>query len=144
MLVAVQHWVQDRLSLKLPLLDGAFLLAPSTALTAPAAAAAIPWRLRQIAAVEAGSKGSYPESATVVLVGGDRLAAGDVGCGSLQEVDNCEVRGNSSSNKCRCYPRVAAPVLGGVCASAALRWPATRSLNRARVAAFCFCFSCTV
>lgn len=105
MLVGVQQWGQDRLSLKLPLLDGAFLLVPSTALTAPgtaATAAAIPWRLRQIAAVEAGPQGSYPESATVVL-GGDRLAAGDVGCGSLEEVDNCEVRGwahcNSSSGK---------------------------------------------
>lgn len=102
MLVAVQQWVQDRLSLKLPLLDGAFLLALSTALTAPATSAAIPWRLRQIAAVEAGPQGSYPESATVVLVGGDRVAAGDVGRGPLEDVANCEVRVcNSSSDKCR-------------------------------------------
>jgi hypothetical protein len=79
MFVAVQQWVQDRLGLKLPLLDGAFCLVPSTALTAlaPAAAAAIPWRLRQIAAIEPGPVGGYPESAVVVLVGGARVAAGE-------------------------------------------------------------------
>jgi hypothetical protein len=94
--VAVQQWVQDTLNVQLPLLNGAFVLVPSPALKQPAQSAAadiIPWRLRQVAGVKLGPVGSDSAAATVVLVGGDSLAAGDVCSSALEEVQDFQVRG---------------------------------------------------
>jgi hypothetical protein len=106
--IAIQQWVQQHLGLPLPLLDGSFVLVHTNNLHAAhntagavlqqdashtqdgsstslqhtnsprAMAAAIPWRLRQVSAVEVAPSGD-PADATVVLVGGDRVAAGQVG-----------------------------------------------------------------
>jgi hypothetical protein len=99
--IHVQQWVGDKMRVRLPLLHGMFVLVPSAALqqqqqqpqpessgrnggssdggssNPPAPAAAFPWQLRQIAAVEAGP-GTQPRDATVVLVGGERVAAAAV------------------------------------------------------------------
>lgn len=91
----------------LPLLHGMFVL------VAPAAAAAaalhtqtdgggdvglgddtaqlIPWRLRQILSVEVAA-GDDPADAAVVLVGGQRVAAGSVCASLLADVADYEVR----------------------------------------------------
>lgn len=93
--VAVQQWVHNILKVQLPLLNGAFVLVPSPALeqTAHSAAAdAFPWRLRQVAGVKLGPVGSDPAAATVVLVGGDSVAAGDVCSSALDEVQDYQVR----------------------------------------------------
>jgi hypothetical protein len=98
--IAIQQWVQQHLGLPLPLLDGSFVLvhtnnlhvceSPGVPQRDPhmqdgsssnlqhATAAAIPWRLRQVSGVEVAPSGD-PADATVVLVGGDRVAAGQVG-----------------------------------------------------------------
>jgi hypothetical protein len=94
--VAVQQWVQDTLNVQLPLLNGAFVLVPSPALKQPAQSAstdAIPWRLRQVAGVKLGPVGSDPAAATVVLVSGDSVAAGNVCSSALDEVQDYLVRG---------------------------------------------------
>ena len=93
------------LHIQLPLLHGLFVLVSSTDLQdttgsaqqaygsahAAAIATAIPWRLRQISAVEV-APGIDPANATVVLVGGDRVRAGAVREGLLAEVQDHEVR----------------------------------------------------
>ena len=119
--IQTQSWVQQHLGLKLPLLNGAFVLVSSSDLqqqqqqgpagltqqvagngsassssaecrhTAAALAAAIPWRLRQVSRVEVVPNGD-PADATVVLVGGDRVRAGAVREGLLAEVQDHEVR----------------------------------------------------
>jgi hypothetical protein len=120
-LVRVQQWVQQHLNIKLPLLNGTFVLAPAqhscstrqlpqvtqqaagiyddtssiTAATAQAAAAAaalaVPWRLRQVSRVEV-CPGDDPADATVVLVGGERVRAGAVKQGQLAEAQDHQVR----------------------------------------------------
>jgi hypothetical protein len=100
--VKVQQFVTAHLGIKLPLLNGTFALVPTAQLAAsnsndgsslPAAAmaTAIPWRLRQVSAVEV-APGGDPADATVVLVGGDRVRAGAVRQGSLTDSQEHEVR----------------------------------------------------
>lgn len=93
-LIAVQQWVQSSMSIKLPLLDGVFVLVPSAQLQQPAGCgappAAAPWRLRQVLAVEA-APGVDPADATLVLVGGQRVRAGAVKQGQLAETPDYQV-----------------------------------------------------
>jgi hypothetical protein len=103
--IRVQQWVHKTLHIQLPLLHGLFVLVSSTDLQdttgsaqqaygsahAAAIATAIPWRLRQISAVEV-APGIDPANATVVLVGGDRVRAGAVREGLLADVQDHEVR----------------------------------------------------
>jgi hypothetical protein len=90
--IAVQQWVQASLGIQVPLLNSVFVLVPSTQLPACAEqAAAVPWRLRQVLAVEA-APGVDPADATVVLVGKQRLRAGAVKEGQLFEAQGHEVR----------------------------------------------------
>jgi hypothetical protein len=56
----------------------------------PAESAAIPWRLRQVAAVRVGP-GMAPADAQVVLVGGQEVRAGAVADVMLEEVADVEV-----------------------------------------------------
>jgi butyrate kinase len=102
--IRVQQWVHKTLHTQLPLLHGLFVLVGSmdlqettgsaqqaySSVHAAAIAAAIPWRLRQISAVEV-APGVDPADATVVLVGGDRVRAGAVKQGLLAEVQDHEV-----------------------------------------------------
>lgn len=104
--VGVQQSVATHLDMQVPLLAGMFVLVPSAQLQqqlppdlqaalpgsgdSSAVAAAIPWRLRQVAAVEV-APGVDPADATVVLVGGDRVRAGAVGCPALGDVPEHEV-----------------------------------------------------
>ena len=108
--VALQCWVGSNLGMQLPLLNGMFVLVPSntqqpvskilqaacnyspteSSAIDTAACAAIPWRLRQVSAVEV-APGVDPADATVVLVGGDRVRAGAVREGLLAEMPDHEV-----------------------------------------------------
>jgi len=129
--VGVQQWVRDTLHISLPLLDGMYVLVPSSSLqqplpstqhaacglcstggthsnslaadpvarpAAPAAVCpAIPWRLRQVLRVElaptdsSSSSSSDPADATVVLVGGGRVRAGDVSPALLADTADYQV-----------------------------------------------------
>ena len=109
--VALQSWVSTNLNMHLPLLNGMFVLVPSgphqpmskvlqaacgyshtqSSAFAAAVCATIPWRLRQVSAVEV-APGVDPADATVVLVGGDRVRAGAVREGLLDETQDNEVR----------------------------------------------------
>jgi hypothetical protein len=97
--VKLQQRVAEYLKIKLPLLNGMYMLVPSSHLQqqqgcsgsdSSAEAAAIPWRLRQVSAVEV-VPGGDPADATVVLVGGDRVRAGAVREGLLDEVQDYQV-----------------------------------------------------
>ena len=99
--LAVQQWVAAKLGVRLPLLNGMFVLVPAASLQhseadSSAACAAIPWRLRQVSAAELPAGGDLA-NATVVLVGGDRLRAGAVHMGLLADVQDHEVRGSQHS-----------------------------------------------
>ena len=93
--VRVQQWVADNLAITLPLLSGMFVLVPSAALlSSPDSAVAapiIPWRLRQVLCVEVSAGAADPADATLVLVGGDRLAAGAVRPGTLADAEDHDV-----------------------------------------------------
>lgn len=87
----VQQWVEVHLSTKLPLLNGMFVLVSSGDLQQQQHCSdSIPWRLRQVSAVEVASHGD-PADATVVLVGGDRVRAGAVREGLLAEMPDYQV-----------------------------------------------------
>jgi hypothetical protein len=114
--IGVQQFIAAQLGIKLPLLNGTFVLVPTAQLRqqpsqqlqagglgsssnvngsssgsdSSAMAAAIPWRLRQVSAVEVAPIGD-PADATVVLVGGDRVRAGAVQAGWLTETPEYEV-----------------------------------------------------
>jgi hypothetical protein len=106
-LIKVQQHILTHLRLKLPLLNGMFVLVPTAQQAAPSngsgsstssslTATAIPWRLRQISAVEVAPGGEAAD-ATVVLVGGDRVCAGAVREGLLAEVQDYQVSASLSS-----------------------------------------------
>jgi hypothetical protein len=89
------------LNIKLPFLKGMFVMVPSDNLqqqqqqqcgdvNSSTLAAAIPWQLRQVSAVEVAPSGD-PADATVLLVGGDRVRAGAVYQGLLQDVQDYQV-----------------------------------------------------
>lgn len=61
-----------------------------------AAAAAIPWRLRQVAAVQLHADRD-PADATLLLVGGGRVRAGAVKQGCLEDAEDFQVRRKVSS-----------------------------------------------
>lgn len=110
--IRVQQWLQEQLNIQHPLLAGIFVLVPGAALQQQllpefqqqlqatcssssndliaAVAPAIPWRLCQVSGVEVPS-GVDPADATVLLVGGDRVAARDVKQGGLVEVQDYQV-----------------------------------------------------
>jgi hypothetical protein len=102
--VQLQQSVAALLNIKLPFLKGMFVLVPSDNLqqqqrqqqqycgdvSSSGVAAAIPWRLRQVSSVEV-APGVDPADATVVLVGGDRVGAGAVYQGLLQNVQDYQV-----------------------------------------------------
>ena len=94
--VRVQQWVADNLDITLPLFSGMFVLVPSAVLlSSPESAVAgpiIPWRLRQVLRVEVSAAAAGPAHATLVLVGGDRVAAGAVRPGALAQAGDYEVR----------------------------------------------------
>ncbi len=110
--IQLQQWLATHLGMTVPLLDGMFVLVPSAQLQqqqqhqgadglpdfgvggrsdSSRLAAAVPWRLRQVSRVEV-APGGDPAEATVVLVGGDRVRAGAVREGQLEEVPDHEVR----------------------------------------------------
>jgi hypothetical protein len=98
----LQQWVATNLRMKLPLLNGMFVLVPSCALhkqqcgfissgaDSSKVAAAIPWCLRQVSGVELAPSGD-PADATVVLVGGGRVHAGAVREGLLTDIEDHQV-----------------------------------------------------
>jgi hypothetical protein len=114
--VKVQQWLAAKLQYVQPLLQGLFVLAPAADLQQQllpgseaecgaaaatacsdssgavhvAAAAAVPWRLRQVSCVEV-CPGDDPADATVVLVGGERVRAGAVKQGQLAEAQDYQV-----------------------------------------------------
>jgi hypothetical protein len=61
-----------------------------------AAAAAIPWRLRQVAAVQLHADRD-PADATLLLVGGGRVRAGAVKQGCLEDAEDFQVRRKACS-----------------------------------------------
>jgi hypothetical protein len=108
--INVQQSIAAQLLMQLQLLEGMFVLVPSAQLqlslfesqqagiscsNSSVVAAAIPWRLRQVSAVEV-ALGGDPADATVVLVGGDRVRAGAVHEAQLADVPDREVRGDRS------------------------------------------------
>jgi hypothetical protein len=108
--VALQSWVSTNLNMQLPLLNGMFVLVPSSTQQSMSkvlqaacgysptessafvatVCATIPWRLRQVSSVEVAPNGD-PADATVVLVGGDRVRAGAVKEGLLAEAQEYQV-----------------------------------------------------
>jgi hypothetical protein len=118
-LIRVQQSVQDKLFMTVPLLDGVYVLAsaadlpdtvqefsaastgirdssrttaglPSSRVNFAAAAAAIPWRLRKVAAVLIHPS-KDPANATLLLVGGGRVRAGAVKRGCLADAEDPQV-----------------------------------------------------
>mgnify|MGYP001807675476 CR=1 FL=1 len=92
--------------MQLQLLEGMFVLVASAQLqlsqferqqaefsggSSSAVAAAIPWRLRQVSAVEVASDGN-PAETTLVLEGGGRVRAGALHEAQLADVPDHEVR----------------------------------------------------
>ena len=84
-MIRMQQWVEEQTGLCLQLLTGAYVLVEAAGLqgsaTAPAAAAAlgaIPWRLRQVVAVESTGPAQSAAAAVLVLSGGHRVCAGEV------------------------------------------------------------------
>lgn len=111
--IRVQQWVLQHLNIKLPLLQGVLVAVSTADLQHPnpaglqdallpcmggsssgaaALAAGIPWRLRQVSAVEA-AVGADPADAAVTLGGPHKetLRAGAVWPGMLADLDDCEV-----------------------------------------------------
>lgn len=116
--IQVQQWVLQHLKFKPPLLQGVLVLVPSADLHTPATAdlqetcgfsskgsstdvdtafaaavtAAVPWRLRQVSAVQV-SVGADPADASVLLEGPDRqrVTAGAVGPAYPTDVGNSGV-----------------------------------------------------
>lgn len=110
--IRVQQWVEDKCKSPLPLLNGAFVLVSSRDIPelcskdiqdacgygrssssrsfVRAVGENIPWRLRQIEAVEAGS-GSEPGQALLLLEGGGCVKASMVSCDGLADVQGHEV-----------------------------------------------------
>lgn len=117
--IRVQQWVASNLSINLPLLDGSFVILPRNGLHEPqiptaelhtacnlkccsnsghsggnsndsGSAAVLPWRLCQVKAVEV-APGVDPADATLMLVGGERVAAALVHSGDLAGVEDIEV-----------------------------------------------------
>jgi len=58
--------------------------------TAAAVSAVVPWRVRQVQAVEV-APGVDPADATLLLVGGERVAARDLGPQELHEIQDYQV-----------------------------------------------------
>jgi len=111
--IRVQQWVQAQLRFNLPLLKGVVVAAPAAdlqqlppqellaahgdnsgstdAAVAAAVSAMIPWRLRQVSAVDVAPHVD-PADAVLVLVGGSRVRAGAVMRGRLWELQDYQVR----------------------------------------------------
>jgi hypothetical protein len=108
--IHVQQWVEGKCKSPLPLLNGAFVLVSSRDIPelcskdiqdacgygrnsrsfVRAVGEHIPWRLRQIEAVEVGAD-SEPGQALLLLVGGGCVKTSMVSCDALADVKDYEV-----------------------------------------------------
>lgn len=111
--IRVQQWVQEECKTKLPLVSGAFVLVSSrdvpdrpcsrelmdgcgyganSGAFCRAVADCVPWRLRQIEAVEVGGPGQEPGEAQVLLQGGGCIKASSVSTDALADMPDYQVR----------------------------------------------------